>query len=77
MISYVRNIEVQKLSSRPVNDILLDNLLNLKYTPYIKFVYNKEDKDKPYFIVSFLSDKGSKVTSIKTIVSKNKLIFNY
>lgn len=74
--TYKRNIEIQKLSSRPVGPkITLDKVLDLKYTPYIKFVYHTDEK-KYFFIVSFLSDKGSKITDITSTVINSKLHFN-
>lgn len=78
-----RQIELQSLASRTINDPILDKLLNLKYTPYIKIIRNYQENekgkvivDKYYFVISFLSDKGCDIKEPKSSIINGKLLFD-
>ncbi|WBX77955.1 hypothetical protein PG911_06780 [Tenacibaculum ovolyticum] len=71
ILKHSRTINLENTFSRtPINP--LDELFNLKNTPYIKFIHHK-DKDKYYFVVTFLSNKNCKINEVNETISNGKL----
>jgi hypothetical protein len=78
-----REISVQKLSSRPSRNKPLDALLDLKYTPYVRFIHHLEKEpdgsikvDNHYFVVNYLSNKNSKIINTFNTFNSGKLYIN-
>jgi hypothetical protein len=55
----------------------LDELLNLKYTPYTKIIHHKDKTvDEYYIVVCFLSGKGSEIRETSNTILDGKLCIN-
>ena len=77
-----------EIKKKPRNSIItlnrssgnpLDEILNLAYTPYVKFVHHIIDngaKDKFYFVVLFLAKEKAKVNSTGIELKDGKIKIN-